>query len=138
MKHIIQNKIVVVDDEDDYLFYVHTWWITPGNHVYTTVNAQTILLHRVIAKQIDPNIQVHHMDNNGLNNQKSNFEIMTKKEHDALLSQIAQSNSKSGNVGVYFDKSRNRWRAQIRKKVLGSFRTKEEAIQAREKASCNV
>lgn len=135
MDFIVQGKIVSVDNEDGYLSMSHTWWLSEDqNHVYTTVNRRTIFIHRIIMNLTDPSIQVHHKDDNGLNNCKSNLEVMTKKEHDALLSKKAQINSRSGVVGVHFDKSRNRWRAQIGKKTLGSFSTMDAAIKARQRA----
>lgn len=135
MDFIVQGKVVSLDDEDFYISNIDTWWLTSDkNHVYTTVNRQTVLLHRVVMNVNDPTIHVHHRDENGLNNRKINLQIMTKKEHDALLSSKAQSNSKSGIVGVYFDNGRGLWRAQIGRKVLGRFSTKEAAIKAREGA----
>ena len=45
-------------------------------------------------------------------------------------------NNKSGYVGIYYYKSNKKWGANIRinkiLKQIGSFKTKEEAIQARD------
>ena len=49
------------------------------------------------------------------------------------INQRIMKNNKSGYVGIYWDK---KWRAQIRinkiSKQIGSFKTKEEAVQARD------
>ena len=52
------------------------------------------------------------------------------------LNQRIMKNNKSGYVGIYYYKKYNTWRANIRinkiLKYIGTFKTKEEAIQARD------
>ena len=52
------------------------------------------------------------------------------------INQRMQKNNKSGYVGIYYHKSKDKWEASITiyntNKYLGSHKTKEEAVQARD------
>lgn len=57
----------------------------PGNRGYVvTGNRPLILLHRFIMRVTDPNLDVHHKDNNTINNLEENLEILTKSQHSKL------------------------------------------------------
>jgi hypothetical protein len=97
-------------------------------------------VHRLVAEAFIPNDEnktiVDHIDNNRLNNNISNLRWATNQEN-ARNSKISTKNT-SGAKGVFYDKSSQKWRAQIKvdgkHKGLGSFETKEEALEARLKA----
>lgn len=55
------------------------------------------------------------------------------REQQANNQRIRVDN-KTGIKGVYFEIGKNRWRAILRSQKLGTFKTKEEAIVAREAA----
>lgn len=42
---------------------------------------QTVMFHRLILREPDPEFDVHHKDNDGLNNRRSNLELLTHKEN---------------------------------------------------------
>lgn len=100
----------------------------------------TLKIHRLVAEAFLENPHnkecVDHIDRNKLNNHISNLRYATKSENN--MNQSKRSDNTSGITGVNFDKARNKWKAQIQKdgkKInLGSFETKEEAIEARIKA----
>jgi len=80
--------------------------------------------------------KMDHQDGNGLNNAWSNLRQATSLENGK--NQRLHSNNVSGIVGVRWYKAGSKWHAAImvnrRKKHLGYFTNKEEAIAARKAA----
>ena len=97
-----------------------------------------LFIHRLVALAFIPNFenkeQVDHIDNNPNNNNLSNLRWATSQEN-LRNSQIA-SNNTSGIKGITFDKSRQKWCAQIRINgkgiTIGRYNTIEEATIARQ------
>lgn len=83
-----------------------------------------------------PDGEIDHEDGNGLNNRKDNLRDVTSLENDR--NKRLASNNTSGANGVYWCAEKRRWRSVIRIDGelinLGSFRNKEEAIEARSAA----
>jgi len=81
----------------------------------------------------DANIIVDHIDGNPFNNCKSNLRICTQAQNTLNKSFI--SNNTSNFIGVYYDKNRNTWDAEIRyqykKWHLGRWKDKHDAVYAR-------
>ena len=122
-----------------------SWYAqTNGKTVYAVSSAQLssgkktlILLHRIISRAT-PEIEVDHIDGDGLNNRSSNLRNATRAEN--AQNRGMHSNNTSGYKGVRFCKDRNRWRAEIylngKAKNLGHYDTAESAAAAyREAAS---
>jgi len=101
-------------------------------------------LHRLVADAFLENTDnkncVDHIDNNILDNSVNNLKWATTKEN-AYNSKLSLKN-KSGSKGVYFDKTRNKWRAQIRLDgiciCLGNFDNIEDAKAARKRKAYEV
>lgn len=91
------------------------------------------LLHRILLNVEDRNIVVDHIDNNGLNNRRSNLRLATYVQN-----QQNRHSSINEIPGVFFRKDRNKWASKItvNKKLinLGHFDTFEEAKIERLKA----
>ena len=104
------------------------------------IGKRTKQIHRLVAQAFldnhDDKLCVDHIDRNRLNNHISNLRYATNSENSMNRSKC--SNNTSGTTGVNFHKTNNKWRARITKdgarKNLGSFDSKEEAIEARNKA----
>lgn len=100
------------------------------------INSKLYSAHRLAFLYMEgylPENDVDHKDKNGLNNKWSNLrEVSTRCNLQNC--NISKSN-KSGVTGVYFDKSRNKWVAQItinyKAKTLGLFDNFEDAVWAR-------
>lgn len=71
---------------------------------------------------------IDHEDRNPANNRKSNFRPLTIAENNQNQSMLATNTS--GIKGVCFDKARNKWFVQIRKKTIGRFDHFADAVQA--------
>lgn len=90
---------------------------------------------------IDDSLSIDHIDGNGLNNRISNLRLVSHKEN--LKNQRLRSSNTSGVTGVSFVKARGLWEAHIgggngKKKSLGHFASKADAIAARKKAEIKL
>lgn len=116
------NIFTTVDDEDYYWLSQWNWnAVSIKNKLYVRRGKKKsilksgvkyeIFLHRVIMKCTDSNLVVDHIDNNPLNNQKSNLRICTKAQNNRNTS--SHKNSSSKYLGVTYDKARHKWNAQL-------------------------
>lgn len=92
-------------------------------------NGKTLRMHYLLGlKYCD------HIDRNPLNNQKHNLRNATIRENN--INRSIQKNNTSGVIGVYWDKAREKWVANIaigknKSKYLGAFIKFEDAVLAR-------
>ena len=109
----------------------YKWCFSDG---YAT-NHQVGSLHRYIMNYPDDMV-VDHINRNPLDNRRENLRICTQQENQ--FNHSIQSNNTSGIPGVVWHKRNNKWIAQIqingKQKYLGSFKSKEEAAEARRQA----
>lgn len=101
----------------------------------------TVRVHRLVADAFLCNLNdkkdfvVDHIDGDKNNNKISNLQIITQREN--IIKSIGKDGKTSKHIGVFYDKSRNRYRAYIRhgKKVkyFGTYICEEEAKLAYEK-----
>ena len=93
------------------------------------------LLHRIIMREPE-DLVVDHINGDPLDNRRENLRIVTQQENNMNLSM--RKTNKSGVSGVCWDKSTNKWKAEITykyKKInLGRFDTLEETTKARKDA----
>ncbi|AUE23479.1 HNH endonuclease [Escherichia phage vB_EcoS_HSE2] len=111
-------------------------------YVCVRLHGRTFQAHRIIwdmmkpENKLQPGEEIDHIDHNRENNLLSNLRKTTRKENSRNLS-LARNNT-SGVTGVRFDKSRGKWRAEIKVKKrvihLGRFETIDDAIAARKAA----
>lgn len=97
-------------------------------------------LHRILValregREISE-LQVDHIDGNGLNNRSDNLRLVTNQEN--TKNRKLNSNNLSGYSGVYWNKACQKWRACIKAdgklKHLGLFDKLEDAVAARQQA----
>ena len=84
----------------------------------------------------DTGLCIDHIDGNGLDNRLENLRLVDNQTNQRN-SRMPKNNT-SGSAGVYWDKARGKWRAQVkvdgRHKTLGSFESKDAAVAVRELA----
>ncbi len=102
-------------------------------------NGRDYKVHRIVwdmhnpLDKLMPGDEVDHIDHDKLNNRLSNQRKVSRKVNSH--NQRKRATNTSGVNGVYFDKRRQKWIAQITtdgwKRSLGSFSSIEEAAAAR-------
>jgi hypothetical protein len=125
--------------------------ITPGNKagIYTHLKicGRNCKLHRLIAevflnggKPLLPTQQIDHIkpaDGSHAQDRLSNLRIVSNSQN--LMNQRLKSSNKSGYKGVSWNKTANKWQAQItsygRRRYLGYFTTPEAAALAYDQAA---
>ena len=136
---LTHGKVALVDDE--YFHYLNQWkWFAlnsynnkyyAARHLMKNYKQSTILMHRVIMNTSDC-LQVDHIDNNGLNNQKANLRNCTNQQN--CFNRI----SINGNKGVSILRN-NTYQVQIKingkLKYLGVFNDIEDARKAYREAA---
>ena len=104
-------------------------------YLTVSVNGRMDRYHRVVAclafkMDIPPGIEVDHIDGIRTNNSPDNLRFVTKREN--CQNRIEHRTGRL--VGCYFDKSQDRWRAQIwindKRYHLGLYKTELEGHQA--------
>ena len=130
MEHIIQDKIVLVDNEDEDLFNQYKWHINDNGYVVwhgkIDGKKQTVRLHRLIAKP-KKGLVVDHINRNKLDNRRSNLRCVTQAINCRNRSEV--ENAK----GYYLSKSKisniGKWVVDLRG-ICNTFDTEEEAKKA--------
>jgi HNH endonuclease/AP2 domain len=96
---------------------------------------QKYLCHRIIFLIMTgdwPTCHIDHANRNTDDNRWSNLRPASRSEN--IANSKRRSTNTSGHKGVCWDKSRNKWRAEIKahgkKQLLGRFNTFEEAVAA--------
>lgn len=142
------GRVMIVDADREEGFRKHSWRLYCGVYAQATINGKSVKAHHFALRGTEYEgcfEEVHHLDNNGLNNQRSNlFPIKKGSVAGRKLQTTVQkshTDSSSKYRGVDWRKDRGKWRAQYinldNKKVhIGYFDSEEEAGAAyQEKAS---
>jgi hypothetical protein len=137
---LTRGKVALVDDEDYEWLSQWKWraYTTLKNKSFYAVRTvrvndhrTTVRMHRVIMDAPD-NLEVDHIDGDGLNNQRSNLRLATRSQNQANCP--LSSRNSSGYKGVYRYRPNGRWTARLRKGDrllhLGCFDDREEAARA--------
>lgn len=126
-------------DKEDYEKIKNYYWnFDDKGAVCTKTYPQnsTLYIHRVIMEVEDHNTQVDHIKHNRFDNRKSQLRIADNKHNNRNKGLVKRNTT--GITGVYYNKKSGSWYAQIKVNYkiihLGSFKTKEEATEARKQA----
>lgn len=141
---LTQGKIALVDDADFEWLNQWNWCASRETHSQLWYAARTeivdgrrfeVKMHRLILGLVyGDSIRTDHRNGDRLDNQRHNLRIATASQN-AMNSKFRVNNT-SGFKGVH--RQKNRWRATICKKFLGSFLTPEEAHRAYKQAACKI
>lgn len=126
-------------DSDDYdRVKNYLWNRTPDGYITANIGrGKTMSLHRFIMG-FPKNKLVDHIGGETSRNdcRKSNLRIATKSQNS--INKKMQSNNSSGCVGVSFDNSKQKWRAEIwlkgKRIHLGWFKNYDDAVRKRQEA----
>jgi hypothetical protein len=138
-----KGYIAVVDSNDPkkpWMFKWHARVAYRPDGLVRTVYAQrwtyekgkrrVLQLHRFLLGVSNPAIEIDHLDGNGLNNRRKNLRKATTAQN---------KHNRKDQDGVFWDTYRNKWVAAIKyngkRKFLGRFTRKEDALLARKKAA---
>lgn len=120
-------------DEDDYpRIKIRSWSLSVSGknkyYLHAGINSKVVRLHRYILNA-PPELEVDHINGDGLDNRKSNLRLCTSSQNNQNASR--RTDNTSGYKGVNWFKPRQRWVARIQvdgKRIgLGSFKDKEMA-----------
>lgn len=139
--YLTKDQVALVDDSDyawltQWRWYAHYSSYTRSYYAVTNVTIgfkqKAVYMSRLILGLTDPKIQVDHVNENTLDNQRVNLRPATTSQNQANRGK--QRNTMSGFKGVCWHKKEQKWRAQItfrgKKLWLGSFTTREAAYEA--------
>lgn len=149
---LTQGFVATVDDEDYEALSRYRWKVLKvRGKLYACRSRKlsgrkyrTILMHRVIAG-IPDGLLTDHKDGNGLNNCRSNLRVANHSQNAANTDTIGGT---SAYKGVYWNKERGKWQAQIKigckpdgRKAcvcLGRFDSEADAAQAYDRKSLEL
>ena len=112
---------------------------TPNGYLSIRIKNKNYRVHRLVGFAFIPNPEnkpcIDHKDNNRMNNNVNNLRWATHTENNCNMN--VPKKNKIGVKGVYWNENENLWEAKITHKNwnyhLGFHRTKEKAIEARQK-----
>ena len=132
------GKKFVIDKEDYELVKQYKWHVDCQDYVLAKTNdGKTIKLHRLLLGVLtNSEIEIDHINRVRNDNRRCNLRLADRSIN--MINTGLSKHNKSGYKGVYWSTSVNKWCVQItrnkKKYYLGSYDTKEEAIEARKKA----
>jgi len=141
---LTQGKVALVDDEDYPMVARINWFVAvkPYTNYAQTNNGRAndgprkIHMHRLLMN-CPENMQIDHIDGNGLNNQKGNLRICTVSQNRANSRKRKGTHSKY--KGVSWSKERQMWIAYVmfdkQNHYLGYFAKEDEAAKAYDTAA---
>jgi hypothetical protein len=140
---LTQGKFAAADKEDIGWLSQFKWHAHKrGRNWYArrVASAKTVFMHRAILEYHGYDLtsgEVDHVNGNGLDNRKSNLQIVSHAEN--IRKSRVPTNNKSGFRGVSWHKGDRRWQVIIEvdniKKYVGSFRSKIAAALAYDQAA---
>jgi len=126
----------IIDDEDYELVNKYIWHVSHYGYAISGIT----FMHRLIMGLSIGDPDVDHIDGTKLNNQKNNLRLCTVAQN-IRNSKICCRN-KSGYKGVYWNKERNRWTAQIKfhrkSTYIGHFKSIKDAALAYNKKAVEL
>ena len=131
------DKVADVDEVAWPVLSRYTWKVSGKGYVYRNKSREEgrgiVLIHRQLMWQElegRPELVVDHWDGDKLNNRRENLRVK-KQGKNILNPRKLRSDNKSGVTGVYWDGKVHRWKAVCERDYLGSFKTREEAVEVR-------
>ncbi len=143
-KSPLHNKYkMLVDDEDYDLLNQYNWSVKPHGKTFYAVRTNTakegvskIYAHRLLLNISDKKIEVDHVDNDGLNNQKYNLRACS---HSLNGKNKRQTNKNTSKYKGVVPNSKNTFKSRITVNgkliTIGNFKDEQNAALAYNKAA---
>lgn len=134
---LLHDQFATIDHVDSDLAEI-AWGLQTSGYVIARGNLlHRLILERVLKRSLGKHEIVDHIDQNPLNNCRSNLRLATRAQNGQ--NRKVNQNNKSGYKGVCLHKRNNTWRASItingKSKTLGYFKTPELAAEAYNRAA---
>lgn len=143
---LTQGHLALVDDAD-YEVLSHFKWrvIKTNNTLYAARSTSRVFgkqkivyMHRQILGLVDPEVEAHHKDNDGRNNQRDNLKVATHSQNLQSI-RTKKQGATSQFRGVSLHRRDGIWQVQIRingkDTHLGTFTDETEAARAYDDAA---
>ncbi|GAI88609.1 unnamed protein product, partial [marine sediment metagenome] len=111
---LTQGRIALIDDKDFLLISEYKWYANKigdtyyaMTHIKKNGKRETLLMHRLILN-VPEKMETDHINHNGLDNRRSNLRLATSQQNNFNRKNIDGSSSQY--KGVYWNKSRRKWR----------------------------
>lgn len=144
MKIKVGKQFAIVDDEDEGLVEGLRWSsrrassLRENYYVYASEAGRTIYMHRVILAP-PTNVEVDHINGDGLDNRRQNLRFATRIQNCANISSAL---NKHGFRGIYFIKDEGKFVGVVRSRKInhhtGRFPTAEGAARARDEIALRL
>lgn len=139
---LTQGKFAKIDDSDFESVSQFSWCAAKrGRGYYADRKLNYANPHRALHSFLmnpPKGMQVHHMDGDGLNNQRSNLRIVTRRQNNQGFVRL-RVGKKSIFRGVTWNRKKKLWIARIttsqKRLYLGSFKREEDAASAYNEAA---
>ena len=126
---LTQDKFALIDSKDFPIISSYKWCFD-GRYATTHIKGKKNYLHRLLLN-VPKGMFSDHINGNKLDNRRCNLRLCTPSQNSMNIPLTAKNTS--GYKGVYFEKERNKWRAQIKfkdKRVrIGRYLTALEAAK---------
>ena len=130
-----QNESFYFDLEDYDKIKNYCWYKDKDGYIVNKTNDEMVRMHRLVLDANDEQV-VDHINHHKEDNRKCNIRLCTTKENNRNIG--VRKNNTSGQTGITYDEKYDCWRVSITvdyKTIhVGSFASKEKAIDARLKA----
>lgn len=147
--HTIRTIVVAEAKVNDCFYYqliINTWTFDRSGHIRAVINGKTVYLSRfiwILAGNSFPlgskhAFQLHHKDEDNLNNQLDNLELLSNSDH--VKTKGLRVNSLTGECGIY--PSGIKFQVQFyengKMKYFGTFPSIEAAIPTRDREFARI
>lgn len=134
IKQNVTGKVLISTSKID-LAKKLKWYLNSNGYAMSYKNGKHLLLHRYIVSANDNEI-IDHINRTKLDCRDENLRPCTSSQN--AMNSKTRTNNTSGRCGVWYNKLRNKWVAEIKvngKKIsLGYYKEIDDAIKARNDA----